>query len=289
MHVMFCYLPPCWRAFIPICWRSLEIPFSSNAATGKTLEWITLPELFHILTINSCTFSPSFFCQLLWCIQGPRALLNGCWREWREFEPNAAVWNLLIRGMPPNTSKPQIPPLGINSVFDSLCCVFDSGLFSPQGKLPDASEPRVVSPRPGVPGWVSRPPIPGTRPNAAKDGPADSGEASLSLHGHATRRQGQVSAPLPLSCEMTEKRNECMFLWLCEWDGKWRRRDVNRNKTRDKFQKPGRNISSAAPSFANNNMWKMETRLERLHLSLHSSSLTPPFLSLLPAPFFSTI
>ena len=111
-----------------------KIPFSSNAATVKTLEGIKLPELFHILTIDSFTLSPSFFCQLLWCIQGPSALLNGCWGEWREFEPNAAVWNLLIRGMPPNTSKPQIAPLGINRVFHSLCCVFDTGFAFAPGK-----------------------------------------------------------------------------------------------------------------------------------------------------------
>ena len=90
---------------------------------------------------------------------------------------------LISRGMHPNTSRP----------FSFMSKRLYHSLSLSQGKLPDASEPRVVSPGPGLPGRVSTPPVPGSCPDAAEDGPADPGETPLPLHWHATRRQGQVS------------------------------------------------------------------------------------------------
>ena len=77
---------------------------------------------------------------------------------------------------------------GINSVFHPVCvCVCVCVCFLPQGKLPDASQPRVLSPCPGLLGRVSRTRIPESHPNAAKDGPADPGETPPPLQRHSTR------------------------------------------------------------------------------------------------------
>lgn len=95
--------------------------------------------------------------------------------------------------MSPNSSRSSVSTLVIGGELHFVPSFFF--LSSLQGKLHDAGQPRVVSSCPGLPGRMPRPPVPGSRPGAAEDGPADPGETPLPLQRRAASRQGQVSSP----------------------------------------------------------------------------------------------
>lgn len=66
----------------------------------------------------------------------------------------------------------HVPPVLIRGLVVVSC---------PQGKLPDPSQPGIMSPGPGLPRRVSSPSFLGSRPSTAEDRPADPGEAPLPL------------------------------------------------------------------------------------------------------------
>lgn len=84
-------------------------------------------------------------------------------------------------------------------------------------------------PCPGLPGWVSRSPIPGSRPNPAKDGPSNPGETPLPVLWYTARRQGQVS--LLLCLLWNDREHEVVYVYVVVWLGhKWRQGKINRAK-----------------------------------------------------------
>lgn len=148
--------------------------------------------------------------------------------------------------------------------------------FVPQGKLPDTSQPRVVSPRPGLPGRVSGPSVLGSRPNTTEDGPADPGETSLPLHRHTARRQGQVSLCL-------DRENERVHVYLFVWVRIRRETETGRRKQEkiewNKFEKQIGNILSVAWCFSKAVCKKKTTICTGwiYILLLCFSSILPPF------------